>query len=71
MVSEFKSDRRDTIDWDRKWLVNFNTRKTQLVSFDLVTNSGVINGKMEESVLQKKSYFKLLGLPFCSKLDGS
>ena len=62
MVSELKSDRRDTVDWDRKWLVNFNTRKTQLVSFDLATNSGAINGKMEGSVL---------GLPFCSKLDGS
>ena len=25
---------RDTVDWGRKWLVDFNARKTQLVSSD-------------------------------------
>ena len=34
LVSELESDLRDTVDWDRKWLVDFNTGKTQLVSFD-------------------------------------
>ena len=29
--SEFESDLRDTVDWGRKWLVDFNAGKTQLV----------------------------------------
>ena len=33
LASELKSDLQD-IDWDRKWLVDFNAGKTQLVSFD-------------------------------------
>ena len=32
-------------------------------------NSGVINVKMGGSVLDEKSFFKMLGLPFSSKLD--
>ena len=34
LASELESDLRDTVDWGRKWLVDFNARKTQLVSFD-------------------------------------
>ena len=34
LSSEFESDLRDTVDWGRKCLVDFNTGKTQLVSFD-------------------------------------
>ena len=34
LASEFESDLRDTVDWGRKWLVDFNAGKTQLVSFD-------------------------------------
>ena len=30
-ASELESDLRETVDWDRKWLVHFNTGKTQLV----------------------------------------
>ena len=25
---------QDTLDWERKWLADFNVGKTQLVSFD-------------------------------------
>ena len=32
--SELQSDLRDTVDWGRNWLVDFNATKTQLVSFD-------------------------------------
>ena len=32
--SELESDLRDTVDWGRKWLVDFNAGKTQLVLFD-------------------------------------
>ena len=28
------SDLRDTVDWGKKWLVDFNARKTQLVSIE-------------------------------------
>ena len=31
---------RDTVDWGRKWLVDFNSGKTQLVSFDRSNNTG-------------------------------
>ena len=35
-----------TLDWDRKWLVDFNARKTQLVSFDWSKNTDAIDVKM-------------------------
>ena len=34
LASELESDLRDTADWRRKWLVDSNAGKTQLVSFD-------------------------------------
>ena len=53
----------------RKWLVDFNPGKTQLVSFDPSINTGAIDVKMDGSVLEEKSSFKMLGLTFSSKLD--
>ena len=55
--------------WGRKWLVDFNAQKTQLVSFDQSNNTGAIDVKMNGSVLEEKSSFKMLGLTFSSKLD--
>ena len=52
-----------------KWLVDFNAGKTQLVSFDQSNNNGSIDVKMDGSVLEEKSSFKMLGLTFSSKLD--
>ena len=69
LASELESDLRDTVDWGKKWLVNFNTGKTQLVSFDRSNNTGAIDVKMDGSVLVEKSSFKMLGLTFSSKLD--
>ena len=66
---EFESDLRDTVDWGKKWLVDFNAGKTQLVSFDWSNNHGSIDAKMDGSVLEEKSFFKMLGLTFSSKLD--
>ena len=43
------------MDWGKKWLVDFN--------------AGVIDVKIDESVLEQKSSFKMLGLTFFSKLD--
>ena len=59
------------MDWGKKWLVDFNARKTQLVSFDLSNNNGSVDVKMDGSVLEKKSSFKMVGLTFSFKLDWS
>ena len=40
-----------------------------LLSIDLSKNTGVIDVKMDRSVLEEKSSFKMLGLTFSSKLD--
>ena len=34
LASELESDLRDTLDLGKKWLVDFNAGKTQLVLFD-------------------------------------
>ena len=59
------------MDWTRKWLVDFNTGKTQLVSFDWSNNTGAIDVKMNRSLLEENSSFKMLHLTFSSKLDWS
>ena len=69
LASELESDLRDTVDWGKKWLVDFNAGKTQLVSFDRSNNNGSIDVKMDRSVLEEKSSFKMLGLTCFSKLD--
>ena len=46
LVSEHESDLRDTVGWGRKWLVDFNAGKTQLVLFDQSKNTGAIDVKM-------------------------
>ena len=69
MASDLESDLRDTVDWGKKWLVDFSARKTQLVSFDRSNNNVSIDVKMDGSALEKKSYFKVLGLTFSYKLD--
>ena len=43
--------------------------KTQLVLFDRSNNTGSLDVKMDGSVLEEKSSFKILGLTFSSKLD--
>ena len=68
MSSDLESDLRDTVEWGNRWLVSFNARKTQLVSFDWLSNSGVIDIKLEKAVLEEKSSFCLLGLSFTPKL---
>ena len=57
------------MEWVKKWLVDFNAEKTQLVSFHGSNNNGSIDVKMYKSVLERKSSFKMLGLTFSSKLD--
>ena len=55
LASELESDLRDTVDWGRKWLVDFNAGKTELVSFDWCNSNGAVDVKMygfvhEESI---------------------
>ena len=69
LSSELECDLRDTVDWSKKWLVDFNAGKTQLVLFDQSNNNDSTDVKMDEFVLEEKSSFKMLGLTFSSKLD--
>ena len=68
LASELEYDLRDTMNWGRKQLVDFNAWKTQLVSFDRSKNTGVIDVKMDGPVLEEKSYLKMLGSTFSYKL---
>ena len=68
-ASELESDLRYTVDCGRKWLVNFNAGKTQLVLFGRFSNTGTVDTKMNGSLLEKKSTLKMLGLNFSSQLD--
>ena len=68
MASELESNLRDTLNWGKKWLIDFNAGKTQLVWFDRSNNNGSIDMKMGGFIREEKSYFKMLGLAFSSKL---
>ena len=42
------------MDWGKKYLIDFNAGNTQLVLFDWSNNTGSIDKKMNESVLEEK-----------------
>ena len=69
LACELESDLRDTVDWSKKWLADFNAGKTHLVSFDWSNNTGSVDVKMEGFVLEEVSSFKILGQTFSFKLD--
>ena len=60
LASGLESDLRDTVNWGQKWLVNLNAGKSQLVLFDRSNNTAAIDVKMDGSVLEEKSSFKIL-----------
>ena len=66
LVSELESDLQDTVEWGKKWLLDLNAGKTQLVLFNQSKNNGSIDVKMDGSVLEERSSFKMLGLTFSS-----
>ena len=45
------------MDCCKKWLIDFNVEKTQLVLFDQSNNNGSIDVKMVEPVLVEKMIF--------------
>ena len=69
LSSELESDLREIVDWGKKWLFHFNAGKTQLVLFDWSNNTGAIDVKMDGSVLEEKSSFKMLWFTFSSKIE--
>ena len=69
LSSELDSDLQGTMAWGRKWLVDFNAGKMQLVLFDWSDKTNAIDVKMDGSVHEEGSSFKMLGLTFSSKLD--
>ena len=64
LASELESDLRGTVDQDRKWLVDLNAGKTQLILFNQSNNTGAIDVEIDGSALEEKSSFKMLGLYF-------
>ena len=66
---ELASELGTNLDWGRKWLVDLNAGKTQACLFDKSDNSGAITVKMDGSVLEEKSSFKMVGLSFSLNLD--
>ena len=44
----------ETLDWGKKWLIDFNAGKTQLVLFDRSNNNGSIDVKMDGTVPKEK-----------------
>ena len=42
------------LDWGKKWLVDFNAGKTQLVLFQQSNSTGSIDVKMDGSLLEEK-----------------
>ena len=66
MAFELEYDLEDTACWGRKCLFDINSGKTQLVSFYWTNNYSVIDVKIGGSVLEEKSYFKMLDLDWSS-----
>ena len=52
LASELESDLQDTVDWSRRWLVDFSAGKTRLVLLDKSNNTGAIDVKMDRSVFE-------------------
>ena len=55
------------MNWGKRWLVDLNAGKTQLLLFDQSNSTGSIVVKMDASVPEEKSFFKMLGLTFSFK----
>ena len=61
LTSELESDQRDTVDWGKMWLVDFNARKTKLVLNYQTNNTGALDAKMDGSVLEENHLLRCWG----------
>ena len=61
LASELEFDLRDTVDWGKKWLVDFNAGKTQLVLLDGSNNNGSIDVKWMGLFLRKNHLLRCWG----------
>ena len=68
-ASKILSDLQDVVDFGRKWLVNFNAEKDQLVSSDQSNKTSPTDAKMDKPFLEEKISLKILRLSFSSKFD--
>ena len=59
LASELESYLRKTVDWVTKSLVNFNAEKTELISSSRSNYTGATDVKIDGSVLEEKSFFKV------------
>ena len=60
LASELKSNLWQTMDWGKRWLVDFNDGKTQLVLFDRSNNNCSIDMKMVGQFLRKSHLLRCL-----------
>lgn len=67
LASELESDLRGVVNWDTKWLLNFNSGKAQHIPYIGLNNSGI---KMDGCFFMEKESLKMLILSFNSELDG-
>ena len=58
LASELESDLPDTVDLGKKWLVDFNAGKTELVLFDQSNNNGSIDVVMDGVFLRKNCFLR-------------
>ena len=69
MATELESDLWDIVNWGRKWLVDFNTGKTQLISFELSNETGYYWCENGQVCSGGKIIFNMLALPLSSNFD--
>ena len=70
LTFEPESDLWDTVDRERKWIVDSSAEKTQLVSFDRYITLVLLMWKLIDLFLrQNHLLIKMLRLPFSSKFD--
>ena len=68
LASELEYDLQKSVDWVKKWSIDFSGVKTQVVLFDRSNNNDSIDVKMDGSFLEEKSSFKMLVLILSPKL---
>ena len=54
LTPELESNLQDTVDWGKKWLVDFVAGTTWLVLFDQPNGNGSIDVKIDGSLLEEK-----------------